>query len=198
MMLNEIVLASNNSGKLRELNALLAPLHCITQQELGIGSIEETGLSFIENALLKARHASRIAKKPALADDSGLVINALQGEPGIYSARYAGPNATDDDNIALLLKNMQSIADDKRQAFFYCALVFIEHADDPCPLIATGTLNGHITHRPCGSSGFGYDPIVYLQDHQCTVAELSPAIKNSISHRAQALAQLSQALRGKA
>lgn len=189
--MKEILLATSNAGKIAELTVLLSPLHCISQRELHINDAEETGLSFIENAIIKARHASRLAKMPALADDSGLVVEALQGEPGIYSARYAGPNATDDKNIELLLANLAHINDEQRQAYFYCAIALVQHAEDPAPLIATGKLEGKICRERQGEYGFGYDPIFYLPTHHCTVAELAPKLKNTISHRAQALKELS-------
>ena len=185
-----IILATSNAGKLTELKALLAPLHCLAQQELGIDSADETGLTFIENALIKARHASRIAHQPALADDSGLVVHALNGSPGIYSARYAGIDATNEEHINLLLHNMRDVPDDQRHAYFYCAMAFVQHADDPTPLVVTGKLSGWITRQPVGSHGFGYDPIFYLPHYECSLAQLSPDIKNTISHRAGALKQL--------
>lgn len=186
--MKEIILATDNKGKITELEAILAPLHCIPQSALGIESPEETGLSFVENAILKARHASRLSNKPALADDSGLVVPILNGEPGIYSARYAGIHASDADNIALLLANLG--AEPEREAYFYCAIALVQHANDPTPLIATGKLLGRIANAPAGEQGFGYDPVFYLPAHQCTVAQLPATIKNTISHRAQALKQL--------
>lgn len=188
--MKEIILATSNAGKIRELQHLLAPITCITQDSLGIESPDETGLSFVENALLKARHASLLADKPALADDSGLVVPALNGEPGIYSARYAGSNAQNADNIALLLKNIANIPLKNRHAYFYCAMALVTHAADPTPIIATGILHGVINLQPTGNEGFGYDPIFYLPEYQCTVAELPATIKNTISHRAQALHHL--------
>lgn len=185
-----IILATSNAGKLTELKALLAPLHCLAQQELGIESADETGLTFIENALIKARHASRIAHQPALSDDSGLVVHALNGSPGIYSARYAGIDATNEEHLNLLLHNMRDVPDDQRHAYFYCAMAFVQHADDPTPLVVTGKLSGWITRQPVGSHGFGYDPIFYLPQYECSLAQLSPDIKNTISHRAGALKQL--------
>lgn len=190
--MKELILASGNSGKLRELQSLLHPIHCIAQTTLHIPSVEETGLSFIENALLKARHASLIAKKPALADDSGLVVPALEGAPGIYSARYAGLEATDKDNLLLLLNNMAHLPSQQRQAYFYCAIALVQHAKDPTPLISTGLVQGHIAMEASGDKGFGYDPIFFLDQYQCTMAQLSDEIKNKISHRAIALAQLKQ------
>jgi len=188
--MKELILATGNKGKIKELCELLAPIRCIAQSTLGIEDAEENGLSFIENALIKARHASFLAGKPALADDSGLVVPALKGQPGIYSSRYAGSDATDDKNIQLLLKNMAHLEDTDRKAYFYCAIVLIQHAKDPTPLIATGTFNGQINYSSAGKGGFGYDPIFYLQEYQRTAAELPADIKNKLSHRAQALAQL--------
>ncbi|GGI88155.1 RdgB/HAM1 family non-canonical purine NTP pyrophosphatase [Legionella impletisoli] len=192
--MKEIILATNNSGKIKELEALLAPIQCIPQHSLGISEAEETGLSFIENAILKARHASRQTGKPSLADDSGLVVPALNGEPGIYSARFAGPNASDEDNVQMLLNKLKHVPEYERQAYFYCAMVLVEHADDPTPIVATGKLEGVILDEPKGSSGFGYDPIFFLPSYGATVAELSKDIKNQISHRAQALNALLQGM----
>jgi len=192
--MKEIVLATNNAGKIAELQFILNPTHCISQSSLGIPNIEETGVSFIENALIKARHASRLSGKPALADDSGLVVDALQGEPGIYSARYAGLKASDTDNIQLLLEKLKYIPVEQRHAYFYCAIALVQHADDPTPVIACGKFNGWITLEPAGEHGFGYDPVFYVPSHKCTAAQLPATIKNSISHRAQALKQLRQQL----
>jgi XTP/dITP diphosphohydrolase len=192
--MKEVVVATSNLGKFAEFQAILSPVHCISQQHLGINSIEETGLSFIENAIIKARHASRIASKPALADDSGIVVPALGGSPGIYSARFAGTNAAAEENNELLLERLIKIPDSQRGAYFYCALALVQHPDDPTPLIATGRLEGKISKAIRGTNGFGYDPIMYLPDYHCTVAELSPEIKNSISHRAHALQQLREQL----
>lgn len=188
--MKELVLATSNPGKLIELQAILSPIHCISQSTLGIDSSDETGLSFIENAIIKARHASRIANKPALADDSGLVVTALRGAPGIYSARFAGIGATDNDNIELLLKQLVNVDDEQRQAYFYCAIALVQHADDPTPVLATGKLAGRISHKRHGEHGFGYDPIMYLAEHRCTLAQLPSKLKNTISHRAIALKQL--------
>jgi XTP/dITP diphosphohydrolase len=194
--MKEIILATNNRGKIAELQAILAPTHCISQASLGIDSVEETGLSFVENALLKARYASRMTNKPALADDSGLVVAALNGEPGIYSARYAGINASDADNIIYLLDKLKGTPDSERQAYFYCAIVMVQHADDPTPLIACGQLHGVIARYAVGEHGFGYDPVFYIPSHQCTAAQLPAHIKNTISHRAEALKQLREQLQG--
>jgi XTP/dITP diphosphohydrolase len=188
--MNELILATSNAGKIKELAQLLAPIHCIAQTTLSISSAEETGLSFIENAIIKARHASLLTNKPALADDSGLVVPALDGEPGIYSARYAGADASDKDNIDLLLKKMAHLAQNQRSAYFYCALALVRHAKDPTPIVSTGIFHGVINQHPSGNEGFGYDPIFYVPEHQCTAAQLNATVKNTISHRAQALNQL--------
>jgi XTP/dITP diphosphohydrolase len=188
--MNELILATNNHGKIKELCELLTPIHCIPQAKLGIEDIEETGLTFVENALLKARHACASAQKPALADDSGLVVPSLNGEPGIYSARYSEPGATVAKNNDLLLKNMKHLPQDQRQAYFYCAIVLMRHAEDPTPLIATGLFHGVIHTEEVGTGGLGYDPIFFLPEYQCTVAQLPDTIKNNISHRAQAINQL--------
>lgn len=188
--MKEIILATSNKGKIKELSALLAPTHCIAQTNLGISDAEETGLSFIENAIIKARHASLIAQKPALADDSGLVVPALNGAPGIYSARYAGEHSDEKNNMHLLLENMSAIPATQRQAYFYCAIALVLHANDPTPIIATGMLHGTIHTEPCGAEGFGYDPVFYLSEYQCTAAQLPVNLKNTISHRAKALNQL--------
>ncbi|HDO7804381.1 TPA: RdgB/HAM1 family non-canonical purine NTP pyrophosphatase [Legionella pneumophila] len=188
--MKEIILATSNPGKIKELEQLLAPTICIPQADLGIFDAEETGLSFIENAILKARHASSLANKPALADDSGLVVPSLNGEPGIYSARYAGRKANDEDNIQQLLSKMADLSQEQRQAYFFCAIALMQHAKDPTPLIATGVFHGVISMKPSGTNGFGYDPVFYLNEYQCTAAELPAKIKNRISHRAKALNQL--------
>lgn len=188
--MKEIILATSNSGKIAELEAILSPISCISQTKLGIDSAEETGLSFIENAIIKARHASHLGNKPALADDSGLVVAALQGNPGIYSARYAGEQASDKDNIALLLENLKSVPCDHRQAYFYCAIALVNHAMDPTPMIAVGKWEGRISRSTQGNHGFGYDPVFFLEKYQCTAAQLPANIKNTISHRALALQEL--------
>lgn len=190
VLMSELILATGNKGKIDELSALLAPVHCITQASLGIPDVAETGLSFIENALIKARHASQLAGKPALADDSGLVVPILKGEPGIYSSRYAGEHANDAKNIARLLEKLSGTTE--RQAYFYCAIAVVQHALDPTPLIACGRLHGSISLKPEGDQGFGYDPVFYLEEYHCTMAQLPATIKNKISHRALALRQLRQ------
>ena len=188
--MKEIILASSNAGKMHEFQAILHPIQCILQSSLGIQSIEETGLSFIENAIIKARHASQLSGRAALADDSGLVVPALKGEPGIYSARYAGIDASDEENIKLLLNKLAEAQDKDRAAYFYCALALVQHAEDPTPIVTTATFKGKIVKEPIGTNGFGYDPIFYVPEHACTLAQLPASIKNKISHRALALAQL--------
>lgn len=188
--MKELILATSNSGKIKELEDLLQPIHCISQTTLGIPSAEETGLSFIENAIIKARHASSSAGRPALADDSGLVVPALKGEPGIYSARYAGIEASDEDNINLLLSKMDHLQPEQRQAYFYCAIALVHYEKDPTPIITTGIFHGTISTEASGKNGFGYDPVFHLKEYQCTAAQLPAKLKNTISHRAKALSQL--------
>jgi len=190
--MKEIVLATSNSGKIAELQAMLSPLVCIPQSDLEIGDVAETGLSFIENAIIKARHASALSGMPALADDSGLVVEALQGRPGIYSSRFAGEKATDETNIDALLLALNGVVDQARQAYFYCAIALVRHGNDPTPVIVSGQLHGVISKTRSGCAGFGYDPVFYLPKWGCTLAELSSEQKNKISHRAQALGQLKQ------
>lgn len=184
------VLATNNLGKLAEFQALLPSFQFISQASLQVTPVEETGLSFIENALIKARHASQQTNKPALADDSGLVVHYLNGAPGVYSARFAGPQSSDQDNITKLLEHLDGVPTEQRRAYFYCAIAFIQHANDPTPILATGSLHGTITTLPQGTNGFGYDPVFYLTSHQATLAQLPSSIKNTISHRAMAMQQL--------
>ncbi len=192
--MREIILATSNKGKISELEELLAPIKCIDQASLNINSVKETGLTFIENAIIKARHASIQADKPALADDSGLVVYALKGEPGIYSSRYAGEHANDKENIRKLLDRLKDTPDEQRTAYFYCAMVLVRHSTDPTPIVATGQLNGFITRQIAGTGGFGYDPIFYIPSQECTAAELPTQIKNTLSHRAQALKSLLEQL----
>ena len=195
--MNRIVLASNNPGKQREIGQILSGLgsEIVSQAAFNIDDVEENGLSFVENALIKARHASRFAGLPAIADDSGIEVDALDGEPGIYSARYAGPGATDQENNAKLLRALKNLSDDQRGARFQCVIVYLHHAHDPMPLICSGTWEGRILHEPRGVQGFGYDPLFYVPTHRCASAGLSPEVKNQISHRAQALSALQWALR---
>jgi len=191
-----IVLASNNAGKVREINALLAAsgLGVIPQGELGIDEAEETGLTFVENAILKARHAARASGGPAIADDSGLEVDALNGAPGIYSARYAGVGADDRANCDKLLAALADVPDEHRGARFQCLMVYLRHANDPTPIICQGTWEGRILHSPRGDNGFGYDPIFLVPDHNVSGAELDPATKNALSHRGQALRMLVERL----
>ncbi len=194
MMLNlsRLVLASGNQGKIEEFQPLLAPLgiELISQADLGIESAEETGLSFVENALIKARHACVLSGLPALADDSGLSVEALQGAPGIYSARIAGPGVSDAEKVRALLQQMQNVPADSRQGCYHCAIVLMRHPLDPIPIIAEGHLNGIVLEKENGVAGFGFDPVFYLPEHRCTVAQLSMLQKNKISHRAQAVSKL--------
>ena len=186
----KITLASGNRGKLAELSSLLAPLgYTLTAQaDLGISDVPETGKSFVENALIKARHAAAQSRGPAIADDSGLCVDALDGAPGIYSARYAGAQASDAENNAKLIHNL---SDNKiRDASFVCVLVYLRFANDPVPLIASCEWRGRIIDKPAGDNGFGYDPHFYLDALECTSAQLPPAEKNAISHRGQACINL--------
>jgi XTP/dITP diphosphohydrolase len=187
-----IVLASSNRGKLAEFNALLADSHfeVVPQAELGVEDAEETGLTFVENALLKARHASRVTGLPALADDSGLCVAHLRGAPGLYSARYSGGHGDNVANNAKLLHELDGVAHEQRGAFFICVLALLAHADDPAPLIAEGRWHGRILDAPRGTHGFGYDPLFLPHEQLLSSAELSSEVKNRLSHRAQAMAQL--------
>lgn len=201
MPAKKIVLASNNAGKVKEFNALLSPLgiEVIPQGLLGIPSCEEPFPSFVENAITKARHASKLSGLPALADDSGICVDALNGLPGVLSARFAlsdqKKDPSDEDNNALLIK--QLIGVNQRSAHFTCTLVYLESADDPEPLIAVGKWHGQIIDSPKGASGFGYDPLFLIPELGKTAAELSPNEKNQMSHRALALEQLMQSLKNK-
>jgi len=195
-MMQELVLATGNQGKVKELQSLLqsAGWTVRPQSEWSLTAADETGTTFVENAIIKARHAAAHTKRPAVADDSGLAVAALQGKPGVYSARYAGPDATDQDNVTKLLKALQDVPMAERQASFHCALVYLAHADDPTPLICTGKWDGLITTAAAGEHGFGYDPVFWVPEHQCTAAQLSREIKHELSHRGQALSQLLTAL----
>ncbi|RUO60640.1 RdgB/HAM1 family non-canonical purine NTP pyrophosphatase [Pseudidiomarina insulisalsae] len=190
--MQEVVLATGNQGKVRELSDLLTPLswRVKPQSEWNFEEAEETGLTFIENAIIKARHAASHTGLPALADDSGLAVKALDGAPGIYSARYAGSSASDQENVAKLLHALQQVPVGERQASFHCVLAFLRHADDPTPLICHGSWRGEIALQPSGSDGFGYDPVFYIASEGCTAAELSKSRKQQLSHRGQALRQL--------
>ena len=197
-MPSKIVLASNNAGKLKEFQQLLADrqLDVLPQAQFDICDAEETGLSFVENAIIKARHASQIAGLPAIADDSGLEVDFLDGAPGIYSARFSGTDANDAKNNKKLLESLHDVPDEKRRARFQCVLVYMRHPLDPTPLICQGTWEGRILKQAQGSNGFGYDPLFLDPTTGLSSAELSKAEKNSRSHRAKALkcllAQLSQ------
>jgi XTP/dITP diphosphohydrolase len=191
--MKRLVLASNNPGKLREIGALLEKLsiEVVPQQELGIAEAEEPHGTFLENALAKARHASRLSGLAALADDSGLCVDALGGAPGVSSAYYAGRDGGREERDARNnLKLLESISGEDRSAYYCCVVVLLRHADDPRPLVAEGVWRGEIARAPRGASGFGYDPLFYLPDLDQTAAELDPALKNRISHRAQALEKL--------
>jgi XTP/dITP diphosphohydrolase len=194
-----VVLASSNAGKLREMSALLAPLglELATQSSLGIHSPPETGTTFIENALIKARHAARAANLPAISDDSGIEVEALGGQPGVYSARFAGENASDHDNLHKLLAELHGVHAEFRQARYHCVIVFVRAANDSEPIVAHGKWEGQITIEPRGSGGFGYDPIFQPAGLHSTAAQLSPGEKNKISHRAHALLALVAELREK-
>ncbi|MBK1700263.1 RdgB/HAM1 family non-canonical purine NTP pyrophosphatase [Thiococcus pfennigii] len=193
-----VVLASSNAGKIREIEALLAGtgLTVRSQRDFAVPDAEETGLTFVENALLKARQAARLSGRPAIADDSGLEVDALAGAPGIRSARYAGPGASDAANVAKLLEALAGIPEATRTARFQCLMVYLRHAEDPTPLICQGTWEGRILEAPRGERGFGYDPVFFVPTHRASAAELDPAVKNALSHRSQALRRLVAALGG--
>ncbi|EOL8986422.1 XTP/dITP diphosphatase [Cronobacter dublinensis] len=195
--MQKVVLATGNAGKVRELASLLREfgLDIVAQTELGVDSADETGLTFIENAILKARHAAQVTGLAAIADDSGLAVDALGGAPGIYSARYAGADASDQENLEKLLEALKEVPDDKRQAQFHCVLVYLRHAEDPTPLVFHGVWPGVIAHAPAGQGGFGYDPIFFVPSEGKTAAELTREKKSAISHRGQALKLLLEAMR---
>lgn len=189
--MQKIILASNNQGKIKDFNHLIGnKFSLITQSEFAITEAVENGLSFVENALIKARNASSQSGFAAIADDSGIVVDYLKGDPGIYSARYAGKDNNALKNNKKLLKQLQDVPYEKRGAKFWCTLVFIEHEKDPTPIIAEGVWQGFIATQISGDNGFGYDPIFYVPSCCCTVAELDIATKNTLSHRAQALTKL--------
>ncbi|TPV56113.1 RdgB/HAM1 family non-canonical purine NTP pyrophosphatase [Aestuariibacter sp. GS-14] len=186
----KIVLATGNAGKVKEFASLFESLsiEVVPQSALNVSSVPETGTTFVENAIIKARHAARETGLPAIADDSGLVVDLLGGAPGIYSSRYAGEDASDDDNISKLLEALGD--SNQRNAHFQCVLVFMRHADDPVPLISEGQWQGSITRQRHGDGGFGYDPVFYANRFKCTAAELTKAQKNDVSHRGLAMQQL--------
>ena len=194
-MIKKVVIASANPGKLREIEAILAPLDIaiVSQRELGIADADEPHFTFLENALAKARHASNLSGLPALADDSGICVDALQGAPGVYSARYAGEPKSDARNNEKLVRELSGQAN--RQAHYYCIMALTRHADDPEPIIAEGAWYGEIILTPRGANGFGYDPYFFLPALGRTSAELEPDHKNRVSHRAVALSQLIEKLR---
>ncbi len=194
---DKVVLASSNKGKLREINQILGNLgiEALPQSDFDVSDAEETGLTFVENAILKARHAARTTGLPAIADDSGLEVDALRGAPGIYSARFAGPGATDADNVQKLLEALKDVPETERTARFQCLMVFMNHAEDPTPLICQGTWEGRILRQPSGENGFGYDPVFFVPGENRAAAELPPEVKNRLSHRGQALARLLDALK---
>jgi XTP/dITP diphosphohydrolase len=195
--MQKVVLATGNAGKVRELAHLLAGfgLDVVAQTELGVESAEETGLTFIENAILKARHAAAITGLPAVADDSGLAVDFLGGAPGIYSARYAGADASDQQNLDKLLVALKDVPQGQRTAQFHCVLVYMRHAEDPTPLVCHGSWAGEITFAEAGEGGFGYDPIFYVPELGKTAAELSREEKSAVSHRGQALKLLFAAMK---
>ena len=194
--MKRIVLASGNPGKVREINQLLSgsDYEVVPQSAFEVPEAEETGLTFVENALIKARNAARHSGLPAIADDSGIEVDALRGAPGIYSARYAGEGATDEANLQKLLAELEGVPEAERTARFQCVMVYLRHPEDPVPLIVQGTWEGRILTEPRGAGGFGYDPIFFVPEHGCSAAELTPEQKNAISHRGQALCKLVRAL----
>lgn len=194
----KIVLASNNAGKIREINQLFGQQHfeIVPQKNFTDREAVEDGLSFIENAIKKARFAAAASGLPAIADDSGIEVDVLNGEPGIYSARYAGNNASDQQNLEKLLGDLKDIPAEQRTARFQCLMVYMQHDKDPTPIICQGTWEGRILTAPRGENGFGYDPVFFVPTDNCSAAELSADRKNAISHRGQALKQLVAALSG--
>lgn len=189
--MKKIILASNNQGKIKEFNAILNGVYeVVSMSDMDVEEVSEIGLTFVENALIKARNASKQSDLPALADDSGLNVEALNGEPGIYSARYSGGD--DEQNIDKLLENMTGI--ENRNAYFYCAIVFVEHANDPTPIIAVGKWQGQILEQRQGENGFGYDAVFYLPELKKSSAELDASVKNTLSHRALAVRDLLEKL----
>ncbi len=190
--MSKIVLASGNQKKINELQEILDAFNCeiIPQRELGISDAIEDGLSFVENAIKKARHAAKASGLPAISDDSGIEVDALNGEPGIYSARYSGDEATDESNNLKLLEALKDVDEAKRTARYQCVIVYMRHHLDPTPVICQGSWEGKILSAPQGEGGFGYDPLFWCPEFQCSAAELSAPQKHAISHRGKALAQL--------
>lgn len=193
----QVVLASSNKGKLCEINRIIGGMgmEALPQSDFDVPDADETGLSFVENAILKARHAAQLTGLPAIADDSGLEVDALNGAPGIYSARFAGADASDADNVQKLLADLNDVPESERIARFQCVIVYMTHAEDPTPLICQGSWEGRILFESQGENGFGYDPVFWVPSEQCASAELSPEVKNRLSHRGQALQQLLAALK---
>ena len=187
-----IVLASNNAGKVREINQLLehSGIEVLPQAQFDIDDAVEDGLTFVENAIIKARHAAKLSGLPAIADDSGIEVDALDGRPGIYSARFAGEGSSDEANLRKLLDEMRDVPEAQRSARFQCLMVYMRHAEDPTPIICQGTWEGRILTAPQGENGFGYDPVFFVPEQGCSSAELDAATKNSLSHRGKALQQL--------
>jgi len=194
---NQLVLASNNAGKVREVGQILADLklEVMPQGDFAVEEVAETGTTFVENAIIKARHAAEVTGLPAVADDSGLVVDALSGAPGVWSARYAGEGASDAANVDKLMSALADTPDAQRGARFLCVMVFMRHAGDPTPVIAQGSWEGRISRKKAGDNGFGYDPIFWVAEHGCTAAELSAELKNALSHRGQALRSLVAAMK---
>jgi len=195
--MHNIVLASGNPGKIREIQAILKGNPIVPQSAFNVIDAEETGTTFVENAILKARNATLHCKLPAIADDSGLVVDALNGAPGVLSARYAGTGASDQDNLNKLLRELEGVPDELRTARFICVMVFMEHANDPCPVIAQGVWEGRILDHAVGKNGFGYDPVFWVPEQNCASAELPAAVKNALSHRGQALRHLTTLIKAK-
>jgi len=193
----QIILASSNIGKIKEIQAILAEHLIVPQSVFNVTDADETGATFVENAIIKARHAAFQCKLPAIADDSGLVVDALSGAPGVISARYAGVGASDRDNVQKLLKELEDVPEERRSARFICVMVFLEHAEDPFPVIAQGVWEGQILYQPIGANGFGYDPVFWVPEQQCASAELSAAVKNSLSHRSKALRSLTDLIKAR-
>ncbi len=189
-MQDRVVLASGNRGKIREIQSILSRFNIVPQSEFDIQEVDETGTTFIENAIIKARNAAKHSGLPAIADDSGLEVDALNGAPGVYSARYAGKNASDAANLEKVLADLANISDAQRSGRFHCVMAYMRHENDPCPLIAHGTWDGIILRHPRGTNGFGYDPIFYLPERGCSSAELPPEEKNRLSHRYKAIQKL--------
>ena len=191
----QIVLASSNLGKIKEIQAILAKQVIVPQSAFNVTDADETGSTFVENAIIKARNAALHCNLSSIADDSGLVVDALNGAPGVTSARYAGVGASDHDNVLKLLDELKGVPDERRTARFICVMVFMEHANDPFPVIAQGVWEGRILQRPVGANGFGYDPVFWAPEHNCASAELSADVKNSLSHRGQALRSLTNLIK---